>query len=507
MARKFATSESSLFGQLQLFPDPASSLQPSLLLPPTGMLAASPTDHMLSNGRFQRLLTSPINTPFGVSRLFTPPMCNKNSHGQDLSICSSSNKTTTTSMDPIINSNANYANGSGAYNGSSCSISMGGVHNCTSTFSNYLGPTSHNRQLPITVPSLQATPPLANCSSGAAQFQAGQIHPHLLLRGLGMPGPGLGLHFARFPPPLPPPSASLQQPPPICDLSDLIGDPNLLQVSLSGFGMGLPNAEALASHEALLRLTGPLVSGENSLSGGPLSQLTGVGLLATPGVSGPATGNLMPPHSTQPPPHPTPSLPPLSLASSVAATLSAAPVTRVIQAHPSPPHPVPAPSLALPLAYPLTLSLTAGLAGLVNAIHSPLATPMPPLPLPPPLSQASVATTSQLSGITRPPQQPTIPGSTLAGGERLIRELVIHNDLIGCIIGRGGTTISEIRSTSGAQIKIANGEEGSRERKITITGTPEAIQMAMILITSRSVSKDISTIFLISCLIYIRKPE
>uniref|UniRef100_H2SSE6 Poly(rC) binding protein 3 n=1 Tax=Takifugu rubripes TaxID=31033 RepID=H2SSE6_TAKRU len=61
-------------------------------------------------------------------------------------------------------------------------------------------------------------------------------------------------------------------------------------------------------------------------------------------------------------------------------------------------------------------------------------------------------------------------------------ELTIPNDLIGCIIGRQGTKINEIRQMSGAQIKIANAMEGSSERQITITGTPANISLAQYLI-------------------------
>ncbi|XP_077425353.1 poly(rC)-binding protein 3-like isoform X6 [Vanacampus margaritifer] len=55
----------------------------------------------------------------------------------------------------------------------------------------------------------------------------------------------------------------------------------------------------------------------------------------------------------------------------------------------------------------------------------------------------------------------------------------------GCIIGRQGTKINEIRQMSGAQIKIANAMEGSSERQITITGTPANISLAQYLINAR----------------------
>ncbi|XP_060637438.1 poly(rC)-binding protein 3-like isoform X3 [Anolis sagrei] len=64
-------------------------------------------------------------------------------------------------------------------------------------------------------------------------------------------------------------------------------------------------------------------------------------------------------------------------------------------------------------------------------------------------------------------------------------ELTIPNDLIGCIIGRQGSKINEIRQMSGAQIKIANATEGSAERQVTITGSPANISLAQYLINAR----------------------
>ncbi|XP_066409874.1 poly(rC)-binding protein 3 isoform X22 [Molothrus aeneus] len=65
-----------------------------------------------------------------------------------------------------------------------------------------------------------------------------------------------------------------------------------------------------------------------------------------------------------------------------------------------------------------------------------------------------------------------------------------HMLLIGCIIGRQGTKINEIRQMSGAQIKIANATEGSSERQITITGTPANISLAQYLINASSADPD-----------------
>uniref|UniRef100_A0A8C9ZKM7 Poly(rC) binding protein 2 n=1 Tax=Sander lucioperca TaxID=283035 RepID=A0A8C9ZKM7_SANLU len=60
-----------------------------------------------------------------------------------------------------------------------------------------------------------------------------------------------------------------------------------------------------------------------------------------------------------------------------------------------------------------------------------------------------------------------------------------HNKLIGCIIGRQGAKINEIRQMSGAQIKIANPVDGSTDRQVTITGSPASISLAEYLINAR----------------------
>ena len=65
------------------------------------------------------------------------------------------------------------------------------------------------------------------------------------------------------------------------------------------------------------------------------------------------------------------------------------------------------------------------------------------------------------------------------------QEMSIPNDLIGCIIGRGGQKISEIRLVSGANIKIADLEDGNPDRHVSITGTAEQIQLAQFLINAR----------------------
>jgi len=66
------------------------------------------------------------------------------------------------------------------------------------------------------------------------------------------------------------------------------------------------------------------------------------------------------------------------------------------------------------------------------------------------------------------------------------QEMTVPNELIGCIIGKGGTKIAEIRQISGAMIRISNCEdrESSTERTITITGATESVALAQYLINT-----------------------
>lgn len=67
------------------------------------------------------------------------------------------------------------------------------------------------------------------------------------------------------------------------------------------------------------------------------------------------------------------------------------------------------------------------------------------------------------------------------------QEITVPNEYIGCIIGKGGSKIAEIRQISGAIIRISSNEETREgpdglERPITIQGTPDAITLAKYLI-------------------------
>ena len=87
---------------------------------------------------------------------------------------------------------------------------------------------------------------------------------------------------------------------------------------------------------------------------------------------------------------------------------------------------------------------------------------------------------------TLPYQTPyTATFNTAAQPTTTTQHMRIPNDLIGCVIGRKGSKIHEIRVSSGAMIKIAGNEGDGTDRLVTITGTPESVGMAQYLINSR----------------------
>jgi len=67
------------------------------------------------------------------------------------------------------------------------------------------------------------------------------------------------------------------------------------------------------------------------------------------------------------------------------------------------------------------------------------------------------------------------------------KHLTVVLQLAGLIIGKGGSRIKEIRQQSGASVSIADPDEGSDDRIITIVGTSDQIHCAQYLLQMRSV--------------------
>ncbi|KII93565.1 hypothetical protein PLICRDRAFT_26729 [Plicaturopsis crispa FD-325 SS-3] len=85
-----------------------------------------------------------------------------------------------------------------------------------------------------------------------------------------------------------------------------------------------------------------------------------------------------------------------------------------------------------------------------------------------------------------PPSSPTLatsPTSPQAPTNLRTQNISIPSDMVGCIIGRGGTKITEIRRLSGSKISIAKApHDETGERMFTIVGTPEANEKALFLL-------------------------
>ena len=75
------------------------------------------------------------------------------------------------------------------------------------------------------------------------------------------------------------------------------------------------------------------------------------------------------------------------------------------------------------------------------------------------------------------------PTTTEDGEEIQTQNISIPSDMVGCIIGRGGSKISEIRKSSGARISIAKApHDESGERMFTIMGSSTANEKALYLL-------------------------
>ncbi|KAA1469337.1 eukaryotic type KH-domain (KH-domain type I) [Dentipellis sp. KUC8613] len=106
---------------------------------------------------------------------------------------------------------------------------------------------------------------------------------------------------------------------------------------------------------------------------------------------------------------------------------------------------------------------------------------------------------SYVPGYSNPYMQqgaPPAPGNPNPPQQLQTQQIYIPNDLVGCIIGKGGSKINEIRHMSASQIKImepgatsvgVNGAPagGEGERLVVITGAPANIQMAVQLLYHR----------------------
>ncbi|CDQ87002.1 unnamed protein product [Oncorhynchus mykiss] len=73
-------------------------------------------------------------------------------------------------------------------------------------------------------------------------------------------------------------------------------------------------------------------------------------------------------------------------------------------------------------------------------------------------------------------------------GAKDVVEIAVPENLVGAILGKGGKTLVEYQELTGARIQISKKGEfipGTRNRKVTITGSPASTQAAQYLISQR----------------------
>ncbi len=104
--------------------------------------------------------------------------------------------------------------------------------------------------------------------------------------------------------------------------------------------------------------------------------------------------------------------------------------------------------------------------------------------IPPNVPLVSVVTpTVTVAPPNATPAATTNGAASTNGGQVRTQNISIPSDMVGCIIGRAGTKITEIRRLSGSKISIAKGpHDDTGERMFTIQGTPEANEKALYLL-------------------------
>ncbi|XP_036398678.1 RNA-binding protein Nova-1 isoform X2 [Megalops cyprinoides] len=102
---------------------------------------------------------------------------------------------------------------------------------------------------------------------------------------------------------------------------------------------------------------------------------------------------------------------------------------------------------------------------------------------------AATAATNGYFGAASPLAASALLGSEkTTDGSKDVVEIAVPENLVGAILGKGGKTLVEYQELTGARIQISKKGEfvpGTRNRKVTITGTPAATQAAQYLITQR----------------------
>jgi heterogeneous nuclear rnp K-like protein 2 len=95
----------------------------------------------------------------------------------------------------------------------------------------------------------------------------------------------------------------------------------------------------------------------------------------------------------------------------------------------------------------------------------------------------TVADLDARNGDHLPPRRRSSHAAFLDDPNVCTQHISIPSDMVGCIIGKGGSKISEIRQLSGSRISIAKiPHDETGERMFTIQGTSEANERALYLL-------------------------
>ncbi|XP_059390308.1 RNA-binding protein Nova-1-like isoform X2 [Carassius carassius] len=104
------------------------------------------------------------------------------------------------------------------------------------------------------------------------------------------------------------------------------------------------------------------------------------------------------------------------------------------------------------------------------------------------LAAATGATNGYLSAASPLMASSLLATEKLNEGAKDVVEIAVPENLVGAILGKGGKTLVEYQELTGARIQISKKGEfvpGTRNRKVTITGSPAATQAAQYLISQR----------------------
>ncbi|XP_047248302.1 RNA-binding protein Nova-2 isoform X2 [Girardinichthys multiradiatus] len=104
------------------------------------------------------------------------------------------------------------------------------------------------------------------------------------------------------------------------------------------------------------------------------------------------------------------------------------------------------------------------------------------------LAAATGATNGYLSAASPLMASSLLATEKLAEGAKEVVEIAVPENLVGAILGKGGKTLVEYQELTGARIQISKKGEfipGTRNRKVTITGSQAATQAAQYLISQR----------------------